>query len=126
MTSPLNLALLSTWIEEGTADAILAEISNSARRRQDIASGVLNEFDFEAKDEAFNIWLKAPDGLSRAEILTRVAGGPLAIVPSDMFTVTGSPEERLRVCLGGPLSENALEQGLLGLHAALRQNYWAG
>ncbi len=126
MTSPLNLALLSTWIEEGTADAILAEISNSAKRRQDIASRVLHEFDFEAKDEAFNIWLKAPDGLSRAEILTRVAGGPLAIVPSDMFTVTGSPEERLRVCLGGPLSENALEQGLLGLHAALRQNYWAG
>ncbi len=126
MTSPLNLALLSTWIEEGTADDIVTEISNSARRRQEIASRVLKGFEFDAKGEAFNIWLQAPEGLSRAEVLTRVAGGPLAIVPSDMFTVAGSPEERLRVCLGGPLSENALEEGLLGLRAALRQNDWAG
>ena len=126
MTSPLNLALLSTWIEEGTADDILAEVRGSARRRQEMASRVLKGFDFDAKDEAFNIWLQAPEGLSRAEILTRVTGGPLAIVPSDMFTVGSSPEERLRVCLGGPVTEGALEEGLLGLRAALRQNNWAG
>lgn len=126
MTSPLNLALLSTWIEEGTADDVLADIRGAARRRQQIASRVLEGFDFDAQDEAFNVWLQAPQGLSRAEILTRVAGGPLAIVPSDMFTVAGAPEERLRVCLGGPLSEGALEEGLLGLRAALRQSEWAG
>lgn len=126
MTSPLNLALLSTWIEEGTADAILADIRRAAKRRQDIAARVFDGFSFEAQNEAFNIWLKAPDGLSRAEILSRAAGGPLGVMPSDVFTVNRNPEERLRVCLGGPLSEGTLEEALLRFRSVLRQNDWAG
>jgi DNA-binding transcriptional MocR family regulator len=126
MTSPLNLALLSTWIDDGTADEMLLENRRAARRRQQIAASVLDGFEFEAQDEAFNIWLQAPSGMSRAEILARTAGGKLAIMPSDVFTVAGSPQERLRVCLGGPLSEEALEEGLISLRSILRENDWAG
>ncbi len=126
MTSPLNLALLTTWIEDGTANEILEGIRRSAHRRQEIAARVLNGFDYKAQNDAFNIWLRAPDGLSRAEILVRLTGGPLAVMPSDVFTVAGTPEERLRVCLGGPLSESVLEEGLLGLRSALLQNDWTG
>ena len=126
MTSPLNLALLSTWIEEGTADEMLVDLRRSVRRRQAIARSVLEGFEYEAQDEAFNIWLKAPAGMSRAEILARTASGSLAIMPSDVFTVSRQPEERLRVCLGGPLSENALEEGLVSLRSVLRQSDWTG
>lgn len=126
MTSPTNLALLSSWIEEGTADNILAEVRRLSRRRQQMADRILDGFDYASKRDAFNIWLKASDGLSRAEILTRVAGGPLAVMPSDVFTVAGVAEERLRVCLGGPLSESKLEEGLLGLRSVLRQHDWTG
>lgn len=110
MTSPINLALMSTWINDGTADEMLLEIQRAARRRQQIAASVLEGFEYDAQDEAFNIWLQAPYGMSRAEILARAAGGELAIMPSDVFTVSGPPEERLRVCLGGPLSEDARER----------------
>ncbi|MDD9908165.1 MAG: PLP-dependent aminotransferase family protein [Ahrensia sp.] len=126
MTSPLNLALLSTWIEDGTADDMLVEVRDLADRRQAIAHRVLEGFEFDSQKEAYNIWLKAPEGLSRAEIMARLAGGPLAVMPSDVFTVAGSPEERLRVCLGGPISEAALEDGLTGLRSVLRQNDWTG
>ncbi|MEM8689408.1 MAG: PLP-dependent aminotransferase family protein [Pseudomonadota bacterium] len=126
MTSPLNLALMSTWIDDGTAEDMLADIRRSARRRQAVAARILAGMDYEAADEAFNIWLKAPDGLSRAEILARIAGGPLAIMPSDVFTVAGTPEERLRVCLGGPVSDDALEDGLLELASIVRQSDWTG
>ena len=126
MTSPLTLALLSTWIEDGTADAILTEIRRLARRRQELVRRVLDGYEYETHKEAFNIWLKVPDGSSRAEILARIAGRTLAVVPSDMFTIAGNPEERLRVCLGGPLSETALEEELIELRSALRQNDWTG
>lgn len=126
MTTPLSLALLSTWIEDGAADDMLLEIRRLARLRQGIAARVLKGLEYENHEEAFNIWLKAPEGLSRAEILARAAGGPLALMPSDVFTIAGPPKERLRLCLGGPLSERSLEDGLLGLRSLLHQNDWAG
>ncbi|KAJ54351.1 GntR family transcriptional regulator [Actibacterium mucosum KCTC 23349] len=126
MTSPLNLALLSTWIEQGTADAVVAETRRVARRRQDLAARVLPDVTFESQPEAFNIWMQPPLGLSRAEVLARTAGGPIGIVPSDVFTVGVAPGEFLRVCLGGPLTESALEDGLINLRAALMQNDWSG
>lgn len=126
MTSPLNLALLSTWIEDGVADDIVTELVRSARSRQALAARVLEGCAFDAHPEAFNIWLKAPDGLSRAEILSRAFGGPLPLMPSDVFTVSGPPTERLRVCLGGPVSDSALEDGLSSLRSVLRKKEWSG
>lgn len=126
MTSPLCLALLSTWIEEGTADDMLADVRRLARRRQDIAAEILRGVDFDANEEAYNIWLKIPNGLTRAETLARVAGGPLGVMPSDVFTVNRTPEERLRVCLGGPMSENELREGLHALKSALHKQDWSG
>lgn len=126
MTSPLNLALMSAWIESGTADDVRAAVRRSARLRQNIAARALKEFEHQGADEAFNIWLTAPNGLSRAEVLSRAAGGPLAIMPSDAFTVAGTPREQLRVCLGGPMSDSALEDGLFELRSKLRQNDWGG
>ena len=46
MTNPLNLALRSTWMEDGTATALQAFVRGTAKERQDLASDILAGHDF--------------------------------------------------------------------------------
>ena len=86
MTSPLNLALLSTWIEEGTADEMLVDLRRSVRRRQAIARSVLEGFEYEAQDESLQHLAQSPRRNEPRGDLARTASGSLAIMPSDVFT----------------------------------------
>jgi DNA-binding transcriptional MocR family regulator len=75
-------------------------------------------FHFESAPYAFNVWLHLPEGITRAEIIGRMTGTGVGIMPSDAFTVSGSPTEAIRVCLGGQIQRNQLRDAL-GLLAYL-------
>lgn len=126
MPSPLSMALATQWIEDGTADHIRRFIRSESAERQRIAAEALDGFDFLAADNAFNIWLSLPDGVSRSDVMTRMAGRDIGIMPSDAFTVTGPPLERLRVCLGGAITREALHTGLYSLADAMVPNAFLG
>lgn len=126
MTSPLSLALLSKWIEDGTATSIQSFVRKAARQRQHLAAEVLSGHAMQAHPDAYNLWLALPDGLGRAEVLARMSGQPIGLMPSDVFTVSGEAKERIRVCLGGPITMANLRRGLTALDEALVHPEWAG
>ncbi|MBY6057313.1 PLP-dependent aminotransferase family protein [Leisingera daeponensis] len=126
MVSPLNLALLGRWIEDGTAAELQAFVRKAAAARQALAAEVLQECFTESDPLAFNLWLSLPRGTSRAEVMGRMAGRQIGIMPSDAFTVTGLPEEAVRVCLGGPISLEELRGDLIALHDAVTRKDWLG
>ncbi|WP_226573469.1 aminotransferase-like domain-containing protein [Acuticoccus sediminis] len=119
MPSPLSMALATQWIEDGTADHIRRFIRSESAARQRIAAEALDGFEFRAADNAFNIWLSLPEGVGRSDIMARMAGREIGIMPSDAFTVDGPPDERLRVCLGGSITREALHTGLYHLADAM-------
>ncbi|MEQ8254791.1 MAG: PLP-dependent aminotransferase family protein [Roseovarius confluentis] len=112
MPSPLMMALATRWITDGTADRIRRFIREETVARQAIAAQVLSASNYESLPHAFNIWLRLPMGLGRAEVIGRMAGTGLGIMPSDAFTVSGEPSESLRVCLGGQISRKELRDTL--------------
>lgn len=116
MPSPLMMALATRWITDGTADQIRRFIREETLARQAIAAQLLTGSNYESEPHAFNLWLHLPEGVSRADIIGRMAGTGLGIMPSDAFTVEAEPRESLRVCLGGKLSRTELRDalGLLG------------
>lgn len=118
MPSPLNMALATRWIIDGTADSIRRFIREESQARQAIAAEALCAADFEAAPHAFNVWLHLPAGLTRADIIGRMAGTGLGIMPSDVFTVSGHPAEAIRVCLGGQIMRSQLRDAM-GLLAFL-------
>ena len=122
MPSPVSMALATRWIEDGTADRIRYFIRSESAERQKMASELLQGFQFVSAENAFNIWLRLPDGSARAEIIARMAGRHIGIIPSDAFTVTGPPDEYVRVCLGGSIQRENLRAGLEFLSHALSQN----
>lgn len=126
MASPLSMALVTRWIEDGTADRICRFIRAESAARQGIAETVLHGFDFEADRHAFNIWLKLPVGVSRAELMGRMNGHGIGLMPSDAFTVLGTPDEHVRICLGGPITREGLRSGLSFLANSLTGESWLG
>lgn len=126
MASPITMAIVTRWITDGTADQIRRFVRKEASARQAIAANCLPNASFISDPEAFNIWLTLPHGWHRADIMARMAGRGLGIVPSDAFVVTGVPNEQLRICLGGPISKTQLREELEFLGHTLDYGLWAG
>lgn len=126
MPSAVTSALATRWIEDGTADRIRGFIRAETAARQELAAEVLAGFSFESGPNAFNLWLRLPEGASRAELMGRMAGRGIGLMPSDAFTVTGQPGEYLRVGLGGALSRDRLRDGLLFMANTLSGQSWLG
>ncbi|WP_116134706.1 PLP-dependent aminotransferase family protein [Tropicimonas sp. IMCC34043] len=126
MPSPLSMALTTQWIEDGTADGIRRFIRAETAARQAIAREALDGIQFAAAENAFNIWLTLPEGIGRADVIARMAGRQLGLMPSDAFTVEGAPGEKLRVCLGGSVSRETLRENLYFLGNALSPNTFMG
>lgn len=112
MPSPLMMALATRWITDGTADRIRRFIREETLARQAIAAQVLTHSTYESAPHAFNVWLRLPEGLSRADVIGRMAGTGVGIMPADAFTVSGDPSESLRICLGGQITRAELRDSL--------------
>ena len=112
MPSPLMTALATRWIIDGTADGIRRFVREETQARQAIAARALRGHTFESAPHAFNLWLPLPGGLTRAEIIGRMTGTGVGLMPSDAFTVTGEPAEAIRVCLGGQIRRSQLHDAM--------------
>ncbi len=126
MPSPVTAALATRWIEDGTADRIRDFLRAETTARQALAAEVLAGFSFRSAPCAFNLWFRLPDGVGRAELMGRMAGRGIGLMPSDAFTIAGPPGEYLRVGLGGALSRDRLREGLLFMANTLSGQGWLG
>ncbi len=112
MASPLNVALATRWIDDGTADTILRFIRSEAAARQQIVAGLLPNGSYKADPISFNIWLPLTNGWTRSTFGTHMRNSGIGVVASDAFTVDGTPEEAVRVCLGGSITREKLKGAL--------------
>lgn len=126
MPSPISSALVTRWIEDGTADRIRRFIRAETAARQALAAEILGGFSFESDPHAFNIWFRLPEGAGRADLMGRMAGRAIGIMPSDAFTVVGPPSEYVRVCLGGSITRDQLRDGLMFMSNTLSSRAWLG
>ncbi len=126
MASPISAALATRWIEDGTAGALRDHIRSEAASRQAIAAEMLAGLDYKSAPNAFNVWLRLPEGTGRADLMGRMAGRHIGIMPSDAFTVLGEADEHVRVCLGGSISREDLRRGLLVMTDSLQSHARVG
>lgn len=112
MASPLTVALATRWIEDGTADTILRFIRKETGLRQAMATEILAPDSFKADPLSFNIWMPLTNGWTRSGLINHMRASGIGVVASDAFTVSGTPEEAVRICLGGSIAKERL-QGVL-------------
>jgi len=121
MASPLTAALATTWIENGTADAVLLAIRAETRARQAIAASILPPEMVRTHPDAFHVWLSLSDPWTREEFASRMRSTGIGTVTSDAFAVA-RPPEAVRLALGAAVSRSTLGEGLRIIADLLRQS----
>ncbi|MEM5471818.1 PLP-dependent aminotransferase family protein [Hoeflea sp. AS60] len=121
MASPLTAAIASRWIDDGTAEAVVAAIRQETAARQLIATGILPQEFIRADPEGFHIWLTMTPAWTRGEFASRLRSAGIGVVASDAFALA-SPPEAVRLGLGAPETRDELSQSLRIIADLLNQS----
>jgi DNA-binding transcriptional MocR family regulator len=121
MASPFTVALVTRWIEDGTADTLLRFIRSETAERQRLVKQILPPGCYKGDPLSFNIWVKLPGPWSRAAFVEHMRSTNIGVVASDAFTAAGQPTEAVRVCIGGPITRPRLAAGLEYMAHALTE-----
>ncbi|WP_337187786.1 PLP-dependent aminotransferase family protein [Phenylobacterium sp.] len=117
MPAPLMTAVVSAWIREGTAEALLAGVRREARARRVVAAEVLPAA--RGAVESLHVWLDLPPERDPARLRGLAQEKGLALVTADAFAAGPDHPNGLRISLGGPAKQAVLRTALEGVAALL-------
>ena len=120
MVAPLMAEVVSSWILEGRAGAVLAEKRAEAAARQALARRILGATRIESDPSAYHLWLELPEPWSSQSFVVEARRRGVAVTPAEAFAVDrDAVPAAVRVCLGPPRSHAELERGLTTLAEVL-------
>ena len=122
MPAFLMVALVTRWLQDGSADAIIGAIRDEAAARQKLAAEVLARHAFSRHPNGHHIWIPLPRNWSRTEFASHVQWQGLAIVTAETFSVEDSQPHAIRVSLGAAASRSELVRALEILSTALKSS----
>ncbi len=122
MPSFLMVALVTRWLQDGSADAVIGAIRDEATARQKLPPSVLVRHAFSGHPNGHHIWIPLPRSWSRAEFASHVQRQGLAIVTAEAFSVEETQPHAIRVSLGAASSRSELVRGLEILNTALKSS----
>lgn len=113
MAPPLTAEIVSRWIEDGTASAVVARKRAEARARRRIASETLEAFQYRTTPDAYHVWLELPRPWRSEEFALACARRGVSISPAEAFAV-GRREhgKAVRISLTGVEGRDELRSGL--------------
>ena len=113
MAPPLNAAIVTTWLRDGTFDEIVAGVRAEAVARQRIAARHLLGARYQAHGEGYHLWLGLDRSMNVDDLVQTIAAQGLSIVSGDMFDATGAGNcDHVRISLGGAIDRGGLERAL--------------
>lgn len=120
MAPPLNAALASRWIRDGSLAALTAEVRGEAVARQAIARSILGARAYHSHAQGYHLWLPLPDQAEAAPLIHALRPAGLSIVPSSAFTLDPADQgHAVRISIGGGISRERLGRTLALLDAML-------
>ena len=120
--APLMAEIATSWIRDGTADAILQDRRREAAARQELARGALQGADFRGHPHGYHVWLQLPDPWRSESFAAQLRREGVAVTPSEAFLVgRESAPHAVRLCLGAVSNRATLERGLRTVAEALRR-----
>lgn len=119
MAPPINAALVSNWIVDGTFDDLVSAMRDEVVRRRELAEQILAGISFHAHQQGYHLWIPVANGLSASELADAVRGTGLSIVAGERFAVGIAQSQAIRVSLGGLADLERLAKGLRILNGHL-------
>jgi DNA-binding transcriptional MocR family regulator len=113
MASPLNLAIVTAWIRDGTAEAVLGAVRAEARERRVLAGDLLPGA--VGAPDGLHVWLDLPAERDPRALREAAQARGLSLVTSDAFAIGPVSRHGMRISLGGPAKQSVLAEALKGL-----------
>ncbi|MDZ3830356.1 MAG: PLP-dependent aminotransferase family protein [Sphingopyxis sp.] len=124
MAPPLNAALVTRWLEDGSHDRLIAETRAEARARQRIAAHLMPLGRYAAHPDGYHLWVPMPGVAEAAEAAAALRREGMTAMTADAFAAgagdSGGAEDAgraaaLRVSLGGAIDRAGVARGLTRL-----------
>lgn len=119
MAPPLNVAMVSLWLADGTFDTFVDAVRKEAIWRQRLAHSVLGDGRHAAHPQGYHLWLPLADDSQPDVLAAALALDGLSAVPSDRFAAAPGAPKAMRISLGGTIDRRGLSRALHRLAAQL-------
>jgi len=119
MAPPLNVAMISLWLANGTFDSLVDAVRKESIWRQRLAHSVLGDGRHAAHPQGYHLWLPLADDSQPDVLAAALALDGLSAVPSDRFAVAPDAPRAMRISLGGTIDRRGLSRALHRLAAQL-------
>lgn len=116
----LSAELASRWIEDGSADAMLAWQRREIRARQKIARKILGEHAGRSSLDGLHLWLRLPEGVGSEAFQTAAERRNVRVISSGMFAVGRDTVSAICLALGQPRTRELLRRGIEIIESLLR------
>ena len=122
MASPLTVALVTQWTDDGTAAMLLRFIRSETEERQKLAAELLPKNSYRGDPLSFSIWVHLPAQWTRSAFVEHLRPTGIGVVASDAFVASGPAPEAVRICLGGPTSRTQVKGALEYISHAMTES----
>ncbi|EIM94063.1 transcription regulator protein [Paraburkholderia hospita] len=120
MSMPLASALVTLWIQDGSAHTLLEGVKAEVRARQMLAAQILSGIEQSPPSEGIHIWHSLPNHWEARDLAQAVRADSLAVASPDAFFLgPGKPPGAIRISLGGGRDRNQLSTALRNLATLL-------
>ncbi len=118
VASPIGAELAAGWIEDGTADRLVAARREEMRVRERLARQVLRGLAIRMQPGAHHVWLELPGGRDAGDVAAQLLRAGVVVSPAERFLAAPGPApQALRVSLSGPRDLPSLRRGLEAIAA---------
>lgn len=120
MVSPILAEIASVWINDGTADRVIAGRKKENKQRNQIAEKILCGFEFTAWPTSYFVWLTLPETWQAESFAAEAQTHGVLVAPACCFSVDESREANaVRICIGTPADQDTLKRALTTLAQVL-------
>lgn len=124
MASPITNGLATRWIQNGTLNKVRDHQRQLSRQRQQLAKQQLAHLNPVSNQDGFHLWLPLPKNLNvnPSDVAVFLRNHGISAVSSAAFCTDNNPPDAIRMCLGGPVGINELQQRLNLMQEVLQEN----
>lgn len=119
MAPPLNAALVTRRLEDGSYDRLIAETRAEAKVRQAIAAEILPARAYAADACGYHLWVPLPASVDATQVGRMLRGARMTAIGSAAFAAGAGGGAALRVSLGGMIEREDAARRLRVLERAL-------
>ncbi|WP_305984488.1 PLP-dependent aminotransferase family protein [Roseibium sp. MMSF_3544] len=112
VATPIMAEIASLFIENGTADELLAWQMGALGRRNAVVAKVLEGIPFGSSPNGMHVWLPLPGSWTEEAFVAHARRKGVAVAPGSAFAVSDQAVSAgVRICIGG-MEDGALAHGL--------------